>query len=165
MRPTIKLIAVSNDKSLLHRREDKPIKAEDFAKNEDKDHPDIDSGLLHVSTNTLKKMLASKLETSTVAKLLTASPTMPIVYPAATPARPTDNPDARCMNPLVSDINNRTINDSSMWRDLRVQAHVLCWRRCHVSCDENCNDQTVDCDDTRHDDWDQGLCQEIRTST
>jgi hypothetical protein len=110
MRPTIRLTAVSTDMSLLpHWREDKPIKTENFAKDQDKNHPDVDSGLLHVSTNTLKKMLASKSETSIVAKSLTASPTMPIVYPAATPARPTDNPDARCMNPLVSDINNRTI--------------------------------------------------------
>jgi hypothetical protein len=103
IRPTIRLTAVSTDMSLLpHWREDKPIETEDFAKNEDKNHPDIDSGLLHVSTYTLKQMLASKSEPSIVAKVLTASPTMPMVYPAATPARPTDNPDARCMNPLIS---------------------------------------------------------------
>lgn len=41
---------------------DIPVKAKDLAKNQDKDHPDVNSGLLHIGAHTLKELLeASKL--------------------------------------------------------------------------------------------------------
>ena len=37
------------------------------------------------------------------------------------------------------------------------QTVVLVWRRADVRGNQNRNDQRVDCDDTRHDDWNKGL--------
>lgn len=88
----------------------------------------------------------------------TASPTTPIVYPAATPVRPTDIPAAKCMKPL------RIVSLSelapSTFFNVRIQAHVGGWA--HRLRNENCDNKTVNCDNTGHDDRDKGLSVEIR---
>ena len=133
-----------------------PVETQDFTENQDENHSNIDSRLLHIRTNALNccQMLVVHLSE----QQLTASPTVPIVYPAATPARPTDNPDARCMNPL----------DRVRWllrsyfpplspAHIRIEASILERRGLHVSGDQNCDHQSVDCNDTGHDDGDEGL--------
>lgn len=83
----------------------------------------------------------------------TASPTTPIVYPAATPVRPTDIPAAKCMKPLrIVSLPDLPAFD---FFHIRIQAHV--GRGAHRLRNENCDHETVNRDNTGHDDRDEGL--------
>jgi hypothetical protein len=90
-------------------------------------------------------------------KGLTASPTIPIAYPAATPANPTDRPDPRCMKLLVTRYTTltSTLFDAKYCCGylgyVRVKTGILSRRGIHRSSDEHCDDQTIYCNDTRHD--------------
>lgn len=54
IRPTIRLSRVSVSPPGLSG--DIPVKPKDFAKNQNEDHSDIHSGLLHIRTNALRKV-------------------------------------------------------------------------------------------------------------
>lgn len=89
---------------------------------------------------------------------LTASPTIPIAYPAATPANPTERPAARCMKPLNQPrINIHHRLEIQALGHIRIQAQVRAGRRLHGSSDEHRNDETVDRNNTRHNHRDQRL--------
>jgi hypothetical protein len=66
------------------------------------------------------------------------------------------------MNPLCSVSLCQAPHRPSL-DNLRVQAHVSCW--VHSLRNEHCDNQTVDCDDTGHDDGDEGLWIEIQLAT
>ena len=92
---------------------------------------------------------------------LTASPIIPMAYPAATPARPTDRPDERCMKPLLVSVQFKT---SICLQHIREQTGILIRRRLKGPGDENGNDEAIDCDNTGHNDRDKGLSVSVRPS-
>lgn len=57
---------------------------------------------------------------SKTTEVLTASPTMPIAYPADTPARPTESPAARCMDPLSRHISITQQSRQSAQLNIRI---------------------------------------------
>lgn len=87
---------------------------------------------------------------------------MPIQYPADRPANPTDSPEARCKNPLENSMLERH-GRVSIRVDLsvRVQAVFLIRRWAHVSGDENCDDEGIDCNNTSHDNRNKRLLRPI----
>jgi len=58
------------------------------------------------------------------------------------------------MNPLCS-VSLCQAPHRPNFHNVRVQAHVSCW--VHSLRNEHCDNQTVNCDNTGHDDGDEGL--------
>lgn len=82
---------------------DVPVKTQDFCENENEHHADKDSRLAHKGAHALLQLASLSLFHHLLTTGHTASPTIPMAYPAARPDKPTDNPAAMCMNPAYSE--------------------------------------------------------------
>lgn len=56
IRPTIKLFSVSKRRS-IRRSSYIPVETQNFAKDQDKNHSNVDAGLLHIRANALRHSL------------------------------------------------------------------------------------------------------------
>jgi hypothetical protein len=84
------------------------------------------------------RTMPTKIRDCCMYDLTPISPTIPIAYPAARPVRPTER-----------------LHETS------EQAVVGAWGRTHVTSDQDGDDQGVDGDDTRHDDGDERLHDQV----
>lgn len=98
------------------------------------------------------RTIPTKILDCCIYDLTPISPTMPIEYPAASPVNPTDRPHARCMNPL-EDISYALIIFAKL--PLLKQTVILLRRGSDIRCYENSNDESIDRNDTGHDNWDE----------